>query len=322
MTTMAKPMREMPAVERTARASLQITVLMGGPSAEREVSLSSGKAVARALESLGHRVRCEDISPSQLAALTYPADIVFIALHGTFGADGQVQQLLEERGIPYVGSGPESSARAMNKLRTKLTLLEQGIPTPPYVVVDGQRPRGDVACWKLPAVVKPICEGSSVDCQIVRHPGQVCATIDRLVRKYGQCLVEDYIRGPELTVSVLGERALPVCQIVPKREFYDYRAKYQDEATEYLFEPQLPADLLTQVQAYSVQAHQALGCRDFSRVDWMVERETLRPFCLEVNTIPGFTDHSLLPKAAARIGLDMAALCQEIVETALRRRPK
>ena len=308
-------------VRQAGRRTLRITVLMGGPSAEREVSLASGAAVADALESLGHRIERADISPENLEALNLEADVVFIALHGSFGEDGQLQQILDDRDIRYAGSGPQASARSMDKVRTKLTLLEEGIPTPPYAVVDAGKCERELICWRLPAVIKPVHEGSSVDCQIAQHPLQAAAMTDRLVRKHGRCLIEDYIRGPELTVSILGDRALPVCQIIPRREFYDYRAKYEDEATEYSFEPSVPEEVVRRVQEDSLRAHRALGCRDFSRVDWMVDQETSQPYCLEVNTIPGFTTHSLLPKAAARTGLDMAALCEEMVSLALSRYP-
>lgn len=293
---------------------LKITVLSGGPSSEREVSLSSGHAIATALRSVGHDVWLADIDPANLSALDRPVDMVFIALHGAFGEDGQLQQILEDRGIRYCGSGPEASAAAMDKAKAKARFLEAGVPTPLYEVVGRENLDEVLVQWSPPAVVKPLDQGSSVDCVIIHEGEDLALPIRREIEDYGRCMVERFVRGAELTVGVLGDEALPPIQIRPKREFYDYQAKYLDNDTEYLFNIDLPAAVLTEVRELSVRAHQSLGCRDFSRVDWIVEESTCRPFALEVNTIPGFTDHSLLPKAAQRAGLSFAALCQRIVE--------
>lgn len=303
----------------TARKTLRITVLMGGPGSEREVSLESGRAVADALESLGHHVSRTDINPTDLRALDREADVVFIALHGEFGEDGALQRVLDQRGIRYVGSGPDASELVMDKVRTKETLVAAGIATPEYQHVTRGHMHSSPSCYKLPAVAKPVSGGSSVDVTISRHPLQLLASVERLVAKYGECLVEDFIAGPELTVGILGEKALDPLLIRTRRDFYDYRAKYQDSDTEYLFDIGLPKSLLAQVRRDSLRAHQALGCRDFSRVDWMVDERTGRAWCLEINTIPGFTSHSLLPKMAARSGLGFPALCQRIVELAMQR---
>jgi D-alanine-D-alanine ligase len=293
---------------------LRITVLMGGPSAEREVSLNSGRAIAGALESLGHRVTRADVGPDDLSALDEPADMVFIALHGTWGEDGKLQAILERRGIPYCGCGPQASAMAMDKVLTKRRFIEVGVPTPPFEHVTAANAARVIDGFELPAVAKPVAEGSSVGCTIVRERGELKAATERLLAQYGEVLVERYIRGTELTVGVLGDRVLPPCQIVPKSEFYDYKAKYLADDTEYLFEIDLPAAVLEQVQRLTLKAFDAVGCRHFSRIDWIVESGTNQPFCLEINTIPGFTDHSLLPKAAARVGIGFADLCQRIVE--------
>ncbi len=295
-------------------ATLDVTVLAGGPGVEREVSLDSGEAVGAALGRLGHRVSMRDIGPDDLSALSQEADFVFIALHGEFGEDGTVQGLLDKRDLRYSGSGAEASRLAMDKVASKRSFERAAVPTPAYEVVD----RSQLPRWSLslepPVIVKPVGSGSSVDTVIARTPTEVRETVTRVATKYGQVLVERYVAGPELTVSVLGDRALPVCEIRPQREFYDYQAKYLDDDTQYLFEIALPAALLRCVQRLSLAAHQALGCSVFSRVDWMVDRETLEPFALEVNTIPGFTSHSLFPKAAARIGLSFDQFCQRIIE--------
>ncbi len=300
-------------------APLRITVLMGGPSAEREVSLSSGRAIADALESLGHRVRRADISPDDLSALAEPADVVFIALHGTWGEDGRLQAILEKRGIRYTGCDARASALAMDKVRTKRRFGEAGVPTPVFEHVTASNAAQVAERFDVPAVVKPVAEGSSVDCVIARDRSAFVAVLKRLVDRYGEALAERYLKGPELTVGVLGGRALPVCQIRPGSEFYDYHAKYEAEDTEYVFDIDLPAEVLRGVQDLSVRAFEALGCRDMARIDWIVESASGQPFCLEANTIPGFTDHSLLPKAAAREGIAFADLCQRIVELAMAR---
>jgi len=300
-------------------SKLKITVLSGGPSSEREVSLKSGQAVASALESLGHDVCLADISPDDLSALDRPADFVFIALHGAFGEDGRIQQILDERGIRYCGSGAAASALAMDKVATKCRFMECEIPTPAFDVVTAGRIDKVLETRRPPVVVKPIAEGSSIDTHIVRDAGELRGILEQMCERYGRCLVEDFISGPELTVGVLGDQALPPIQIRTGRGFYTYQAKYIDDTTEYLFDIDLPEDVLARICELSVRAHQSLGCRDFSRVDWMVDAVTHQPYALEVNTIPGFTDHSLLPKAAARAGLSFPALCQRIVEMALQR---
>lgn len=297
--------------------TLDITVLAGGPGAEREVSLNSGRAVYEALMRLGHRVALCDISPDDLSALGRPVDIIFIALHGEFGEDGELQAELDARGLPYCGSGAAASRIAMNKAAAKRCFQRHGIPTPPYEVIDRYNLAGLTSRFAAPAVIKPVAEGSSVDTRILRTPGDLQTVAAELVGRYGQALVERYVAGPELTVGILGEEALPVCEIRTNREFYDYEAKYIDDDTRYLFDLDLPPTLLKRVQVLSLAAHDALGCSVFSRVDWMVDAETLEPFVLEINTIPGFTSHSLLPKAAARIGISFDQLCQRIVELSL-----
>ncbi len=308
------PQPSLPAI-----STYDITVLLGGPSEEREVSLNSGRAVASALERCGHSVTTSDISPDDLSGLDLSADLIFIALHGAFGEDGQLQAILEERHIPYVGSNAAASRRAMDKAASKRRFIDCGIPTPAYEVVHAAQINQAVTSWKLPTVVKPVDQGSSVDTMIARDVSEFQSALERVVRKYGTCLIEEYIKGPELTVGILVDDALPVCEIRTPREFYDYEAKYIENTTEYLFELDLPETLLSVVQRLSLEAHRALGCTDFSRVDWMVDGASGKPYVLEVNTIPGFTDHSLLPKAAERVGISFDQLCQRIIEMAMAR---
>lgn len=299
-------------------ATLTITVLAGGPGLEREVSLNSGRSVSRALSRLGHRVELGDISPADLSALDRACDIVFIALHGEFGEDGTLQAELDRRRIRYTGSGAAASRAAMNKVTAKELFRRAGVPTPAYRLVDRSTVR-DPASFPCPAVVKPASSGSSVGTSIARDAATLQRAAARVVETYGSALIEAYVRGPELTVGILGDRALPPCEIRTPREFYDYEAKYVSDDTQYLFDIDLPDELLREVQVLSLRAHEALGCEVFSRVDWMIDRDSMRPFALEVNTIPGFTDHSLLPKAASRVGIDFDALCQRIVELSLER---
>jgi D-alanine-D-alanine ligase len=298
---------------------LDITVLAGGPGAEREVSLNSGRAVCDALRRLGHRVELYDIGPDDLSSLDRPADFVFIALHGEFGEDGALQAELDARGLRYSGSGTAASCLAMDKAESKRRFEQVGLPTPPYELVTQTGLRGLASRLKPPMMVKPVASGSSVDTSIARTPQALEKAVSAVVARYGKALVEKYIAGPELTVGILGDKALPVCEIRTEREFYDYQAKYIDDSTQYLFDLQLPSVLLERVQRLSLAAHRALGCRVYSRVDCMVDAASMEPYFLEVNTIPGFTSHSLLPKAAARIGLTFDHLCQRIVELSLGR---
>ncbi len=293
--------------------SLDITVLAGGDSAERDVSLQSGESVTQALKRLGHRVSQLDIDASQLSALDRDDDFVFIALHGRFGEDGTLQKILNERGKRYSGCGSAASSLAMDKVRTKQQFISSGLPTPAFVVarMDNLDTLSDSV--SLPAVVKPVSSGSSVDTFLVKSAEQMKKTAGEVTQKYGQALVEQFIAGPELTVGILGDQALPVCEIRTSREFYDYQAKYLVDDTQYLFEIALPETLLAQIQSLSLAAHRTLGCQVMSRVDWLIDAATQKPYLLEINTIPGFTSHSLLPKAAARVGIDFDSLCQAIV---------
>jgi D-alanine-D-alanine ligase len=303
---------------------LAITVLSGGPSGEREISLQSGQAVARALETLGHRVYLEDINPNNVSALARHVDCVFVALHGRFGEDGQVQQILERRNLAYTGSGPEACRLAMNKADAKRKFGDLGIPTPRHEVVATDAASCSlfpVPCSLPPQlVVKPVTEGSSLHCYIIREPAQFQPAVDKVVHEYGAALVEEYIPGREITVAILGDKALPPIEIRTRRDFYDFDAKYVDEDTEYDFDITLPEDLLERIGAMSLDAHRALGCRDFSRLDWRVDDRCLKPYLLELNVIPGLTTHSLLPKAAARVGLPMPDLCQSIIDAAIKRK--
>jgi D-alanine-D-alanine ligase len=296
---------------------LRVTVLCGGPSAEREISLASGQAVAEALRRNGHDVFVADIGPDQLAALDQPADVVFPALHGPFGEDGTVQRLLAERDLPFVGSDARASALAMDKAATKEAVIAAGIPTPAYEVWDAVTLRTRPAPrLRWPVIVKPVDQGSSVATNIVREAAGFPPAVRLAVDQFGRALVEQFIAGEEITVGILGDQALPPICIRPKRQFYDFEAKYRDDATEYVFDAGYPARVFEDAQALSRQVFARLGCRHLARIDWMVDQEQ-RLWFLEVNTLPGFTSHSLVPKAAARAGLSFDALVDRLVYMAL-----
>ncbi len=294
-----------------------IGVLLGGLSAEREISLRTGRAVHAALVASGYQAVALDAGrdlPQQLAGAG--VEVVFIALHGRFGEDGTVQGLLELLGIPYTGSGVQASAVAMDKVTTKKLLLHHELPTPAFEVF---RRGDDVAalaerCRHYPRVVKPSREGSTIGVHIVHDAAELEAGVAEALEHDDLLLIEDYIPGAEVTVSVLGEAALPVIQIVPKGGFYDYQAKYTAGETEYLLPAPLEPALYARLQQVAVQACRVLGCRGAARVDFMVrEREF---YCLEVNTIPGMTETSLLPKAARQAGIDFPELVLRILEDA------
>jgi D-alanine-D-alanine ligase len=294
------------------RDKLRVTVLAGGPSAEREISLASGRAVADALRQRGHDVFLSDVGPDDLSALDHPADVVFPALHGTFGEDGTIQRIMEERGIRFVGSGSKASATAIDKVATKQAAAGVGVPTPAYeVIAPPARPR-----LSVPVVVKPIAQGSSVATTIVHDGSKLDQTVAGVAGLYGQALVEQFVPGDELTVGLVGDRTLPPIRIRPSREFYDYQAKYQDNRTEYLFETGFSSALLERAAKLSRRVFDTLGCRHLARIDWIVDPEQ-RLWFLEVNTIPGFTSHSLVPKAAARIGIPVGELVQQLVRMAM-----
>lgn len=299
------------------RRKLRVTVLCGGPSAEREVSLESGRAVADALRRRGHDVLVADIGPRQLAALDAAADVVFPALHGTFGEDGTLQAIMEQRGIRFVGSRSAASALAMDKLAAKRVVEALGLDTPPYRLVTREDlERGAPLALRAPVVIKPVDQGSSVDTEIVRQDAEIAPALARVVSRRGRALVERFIAGDEFTVGIVGRQTLPPICVRPRREFYDYQAKYVDDATEYLFDAGHPPELLERAGRQSRQVFDALGCRHMARVDWIADAAG-RLWFLEVNTIPGFTSHSLVPKAAARIGVPFDELVERLVRMAV-----
>jgi len=300
----------------TSRGHLKITVMLGGPSSEREVSLWSGAAVAKALRSLGHEVF--EVDPKE-PEWTLPAttQAVFLALHGTYGEDGTVQARLEELGVPYTGCGPESSRVAFDKVLTKQRCLEAGVPTPKFTVIESTTaswPRG----WKPPVVVKPVCQGSSVGVQFVERVADWAKALTESMRYDERVLVEEKIVGRETTVGILDGKPLPIVEVRPKQGVYDYLTKYTAGASDYLCPAPFDEEVTQTIQSAALGAFKAVGGRDYGRVDVMV-RDSGEPLVLEVNTLPGMTETSLLPKAAAAAGLSYADLCQRMIDLALRR---
>lgn len=303
---------------------LDITVLMGGPSSERDVSLLSGEAVAGALERRGHKVCRADINRTDTVALERPGiDVVFIALHGEFGESGEVQELCENARLHYTGSGTRASQLAMDKAATKQVVKRAGVPTPDWMIIEEFHEPAQIAEWlpqlDVPVVIKPIDGGSSVDVVIARTHTQRDEALEAMLDKYGRVMLERYVKGRELTVGILGDQALDVLEILPDGEFYDYRAKYADDAgTTYTFDHGLDARIVETLQAHALATHRTLGCRDMSRVDFLLDGNGVG-WMLETNTIPGFTSHSLLPKAAERAGIGFDELCDRIVRMAMAR---
>ncbi|MBI2921734.1 MAG: D-alanine--D-alanine ligase [Planctomycetes bacterium] len=317
-------MRRTPSRKNLFRAlsdrSLRVAVLAGGPGSEREVSLRSGAAAHKALRDAGFQAEFVVID----AALPdpFPHDAAFLALHGRFGEDGTLQKILEDRGIPYTGSPSDASHNAFDKILSKSLFLHAAVPTPGFTTVGkGDDVYGRAAAALevgLPLVVKPAREGSSVGISIVRDKAKLPEAFEAAFAHDARALLEEFIPGREMTVGILEGRALPIIEMRPKREFFDFEAKYVDTGTEYLVNPELPEIVARSVAQAALAAHRALRCEHFSRVDVMYH-EKRGPMVLEVNTLPGLTERSLLPKAAAAAGIGYAALCETMIRMALQR---
>jgi D-alanine-D-alanine ligase len=300
----------------------RIGVLCGGWSSEREVSLRSGKNVHGALTRLGFDAAMIDLTrgfPDQIRDAKI--DIAFIILHGKPGEDGAIQGFLELLGIPYTGSGVEASAIGLDKTNSKRLFEATGIPTPRYLAVNQRdnmkallsEAKADLG---FPMMIKPRYEGSSVGMEIIRDEQQLAAIAVRTRREFGDFLLEKFVAGMIATVGILGERALPVLELVPKRQaFYDYKAKYTKGETEFIIPARLEKYVYQRVQKLALLCHQVIGCEGFSRVDLIVEHGE-DPYFLEVNTLPGMTDISDLPAQAAHVGISYDQLVLEILKGA------
>jgi len=299
------------------RAKLKITIMLGGPSAEREVSLRSGAEVAKALRSLGYLV--SEVDPqNEKWKLPKQTDLVFLALHGTYGEDGTIQNRLEELGVLYTGCDPEASRVGFDKFLTKQRCLAAGVPTARFMLIESAASSWPMG-WDPPVVLKPARQGSSVGLQFVERVSEWGKAVAEAMRHDSQVLLEEKVAGRECTVGILGDQLLPLIEVRPKTGIYDYQTKYSAGTTEYFCPAPFDEATTARVQAAGLGAFKAIGGRDYSRVDVIVQPNG-EPVVLEVNTLPGMTEGSLLPKAAAVAGISYPELCQRMVDLALKRK--
>ena len=301
-------------------SKLKVAVLTGGIGSERQISIQSGTCVAKALREGGFDVVTADVRPDNLDILEDSSvDVFFPALHGEFGEDGQLQQILQDKSLVYTGSGPTASKLAFDKMASKKLFAKAGVATPAAIEfnaeTDIEQLEKQMQYLADEYVVKPIRQGSSVGVRIIANRQEAIGAAQETLGRFGDCMIEKFIPGKEITVSILEDGALPIVEIISQTGFYDYQAKYIDEQTEYLFDTIRDPALTAQIEQVSMDCFFVLGCRHFARVDFILSDEGIA-YALELNTIPGFTTHSLLPKAAAKAGFTMSNVCSKIVEAA------
>jgi D-alanine-D-alanine ligase len=291
----------------------KIAVLMGGPGSERDVSLATAHGVSKALRSLGIDVVEVDVRDDNFA-LPKDVDLAFITIHGTFGEDGELQKILEQRGVRYTGDGVEASRNAFDKILSKQKFLEHKVATPESEVIDaGQRPR-----MSVPLVVKPPRQGSTVGVVIVKNESELDGAVKEAGKYDRKLLVEKFVSGRELTIGILGDQALPIIEIIPKGGFYDFNTKYPflnptaGASAQHVCPANIDAVLTKKIQELALRAFRALNLEVYARVD-VILSDTGEPFVLEANTIPGMTETSLLPEAAAAAGISYVDLCARII---------
>ncbi|MFQ5454640.1 MAG: D-alanine--D-alanine ligase [Nitrospirota bacterium] len=294
----------------------RIAVLMGGRSAEREISIRSGTAVKGALERMGYNVIAIDVDKDIVERLKgHNVEIAFISLHGKGGEDGTIQGLLELLSIPYTGSGVLASAIGMDKLMTKKIAAYHKIPTPDFFALNKRewetinKLPGDI---KYPVVIKPSSQGSTLGISIVREDSELSSSIEDAFTYDDEIIIEQYIDGREITVGILNDNPLPVIEIIPEKGFYDFTAKYTEGKSRYIIPADLPDGIYRKVQGLALLFYQVLGCRGAARVDFRIDTE-LRPYLLEINTIPGMAESSLLPKSAKKAGVNYERLVEMIL---------
>ena len=292
----------------------KIGVLMGGPGSEREVSLATARGVSKALRSVGAEVVDVDVRDENFQ-LPDDVDLAFLTIHGTFGEDGQIQKILEDRGVAYTGDGVEESRLTFDKIRSKEKFREHGVRTPYWQVIQsGQRPTIPV-----PIVVKPPREGSTVGVVIVKNEREFESATAEVAKYDRELLIEKFVPGRELTIGILGDQALPILEIIPKGGFYDFATKYpflnpqSGASAEHICPAKIDATKTKEIRDLALRAFRALGLQVYARVD-MILAENGEPFVLEANTIPGMTEASLLPEAAAAAGISYVDLCLRIIE--------
>ncbi len=292
---------------------------MGGMSVEREVSIKSGEAISSSLDRLGYQQKSIDVDTDiALTLRREEIEVAFIALHGRYGEDGTIQGLLDVMQIPYTGSGVLASAMGMDKVTSHQIFLAQGLSVPPYLVLsEAEHSSFEPDClpFSFPVVVKPASEGSSVGVTIVPEPKGLEAALKEAFRHGSRILIEKFISGKEVHVGILEGRALGAIEIRPKTKFYDYTAKYVAGMSEHLYPAPLPSHLYEKVMEWGVRAHRALGCKGYSRVDFLIDDEK-KLYLLELNTLPGMTETSLMPEMARGVGIDFDTLVEKILATA------
>jgi len=300
----------------------RVGVLMGGYSSEREISLKSGAGIVKALQEAGCDVLALDIAAKNAGLIRTQSrdakiDVAFNILHGALGEDGRIQTILEDLKIPYVGSGPEASRLAINKASTQKVLAANGVKVPFFFLLMPDKTndlKTIIQRLGFPVVVKPACQGSSIGVSLVRKPEELTPAVELAFSYDEDILIEEYIFGREMTVGILCQTALPVIEVVAKSGFFDFNAKYGG-TTEYKIPAPIPEDVARLLQETALKVHTTLGCRHFSRVDFMLDGAN-RFYVLEINTVPGFTDMSLLPKAARFAGISFQDLCLFLLKLA------
>jgi D-alanine-D-alanine ligase len=303
----------------------KIAVLMGALGSERQISLASGKSIADALRKIPNLEIIEhDFLPDKPWILDDKSiDLFFLAFHGEFGEGGDMQEICERKKLLFTGCDSKSSRLAFDKMACKKVLEKANIPTPRSFEIRNHRQLADIApAMKTMGekfVIKPIRQGSSVGIQIVNGADKAKSAAEECFAQFGDCMLEEFITGREITVGIIENITLPVLEIKTVHQFYDYDAKYNDDNTQYLFDTIDDAQTLNKIHGVALKSFKALGCRDFSRVDLILSGDGT-PYVIEINTIPGFTAHSLLPKAAAKAGMDMTQLCLRIIQAALKRK--
>lgn len=319
--------------------NIKVCVLMGGVGAEREISLDSGSNIAAAIREAGAQVVEFDITPDDMSILDNPSiDVFFLGLHGKFGEDGELQRILEDKKLVYTGSGPKASSDAFDKIISKDIFAKAGVDLPKHVLVGNSDSAegltrklaeisGEASGWvkekhSHPSyqgskfVAKPVKQGSSVGVVIVEGCEAAAEAGLKCFAEFGDCMIEEFIDGREITVGILNGKVLPITEIVSKAKFYDYQAKYLDDTTEYLFDTITDKGLIEKINRSALACYNSLGCRHQSRVDMILTKQGT-PYVLEINTLPGFTSHSLLPMAAKKAGMSGSELCIAIIEEAL-----
>lgn len=306
-------------------SGLKVAVLMGAVGAERQISLQSGKCITDALRKTKLlEVIEQDFQPDKPQILDDKSiDVFFLAFHGEFGEGGQMQEICEKKSIIFTGCDSKSSRRGFDKIACKKVLKKANLPVADAVEIRNpeQLKNIDAGLEKMGQkfVIKPIRQGSSFGVKIVETAQNAKAAAEKCVEQFGDCMIEKFVSGREFTVGILDNTALPVIEIVTNHQFYDYDAKYNDDKTQFLFDTIDDGGILRRINDTALKSFKAIGCRDFSRVDMILSGDGI-PYVIEINTIPGFTSHSLLPKAAVKAGIDMSQLCLKITEMALKRR--